>query len=89
MDLHHNKLLFFYSLSEPMIPPLDVFGPRVVGGIFRKVDGTLVIAVKLEFILPNSQLSDELLHPNYFLAGFRCSHILGFRGRQRHDLLQH
>ena len=61
-----------------MIPPLDVFGPRVVGGIFRKVDDTLFIAMKLEFVLPNSQLSDELLHPNYFLVGFLYSHILGF-----------
>ena len=79
VDLHHRKLIFFYSLSKPMIPPLDVFGARVVGDIFRKMDDTLVIAVKLEFVLRNSQLSDELLHPNYFLADFRYSHILGFR----------
>ena len=71
-----------------MISPPDVFGPQVVKDIFRKVDGTLVIAVKLEFILPNSQLSDELLHPNHLHAGFHCNHILCFRGLQRHGLLQ-
>ena len=72
---------------EPMISPLDVFGPRVVGSIFRKVNDTLVIAMELKFLLLNSQLYDELLHPDYFLTGFRCGHILGFRGRQCHRLL--
>ena len=65
-----------------MISPPDVFGPQVVKDIFRMVDGTLVIRVELEFLLLNSQLSDELLHPDYFPAGFHCSHILSFRGRR-------
>ena len=71
-----------------MVPPLDVFGPQVVGSIFRKVDGTLIIVVESEFLLPNSQLSNKLFHPYYFLTGFCCGHILGFRGRQLHGLLQ-
>ena len=71
-----------------MVSSLNVLGPQVVGGILRKVDGTLVIAVESEFLLPNSQFFDELLHPNYLIAGFRCGHILGFRGRQQHGLLQ-
>ena len=70
-----------------MMPPLDVLGPRVVGGVIRKVYGTLVITVESEFLLSNSQLSDELLHPYYPLVGFCCGHILGFCGRQCHDLL--
>ena len=65
-----------------MVPLLDMLGPRVVGDILRKVDGTLVITMESEFVLPNSQLSNELLHPDYLLAGFRRRHILGFRGPQ-------
>ena len=65
-----------------MVPLLDMLGPRVVGDILRKVDGTLVITMESEFVLPNSQLSNELLHPEYFLASFHCGHILGFRGPQ-------
>ena len=59
---------------------MDVFGPLMVGNIFCKVDGTLIMALESEFLLPNFQLSHELLHTYYFIAGFSCGHILGFRG---------
>ena len=61
---------------------MDVFGSRVVGGILRKVDVTLIITVESEFLLMNSQLSDEL-------TGFCYDHVLDFRSQQRHNLLQH
>ena len=59
---------------------MDVLGPRVVGDILRKVDDTLVVTVESEFLFPNSQLSNELLHLNYFLPGFNDDNVFGFRG---------
>ena len=63
-----------------MISPLDVLGLRVVGGIFRKMNGIVIFALELEFLLPNPQLSDKFLHPNDFLVGSCSSHILGLCG---------
>ena len=34
--------------------PLDVFGPGVVGRVLCKVDGTLIVSVKPEFLLSDS-----------------------------------
>ena len=57
-----------------------MLGPQVVGRVLRKLDGTLTIAMETEFILLNSQLSDEVLHPYYLLVGFYNRHILRFCG---------
>ena len=48
----------------------------MIGLILRKVDDTLVVAVELEFLLPESQLFDERLHPNDFLEDFYNNHEL-------------
>ena len=81
MDFYQGKILFFYLIAKPMVSTLDMLGPRMVGGLLRKVDGTLVIVVELEFVLPNSQLSNKLLHPDYLLVGFNSSHVLHFCGQ--------
>ena len=80
MDLCQSKFLAFYLLPEPMVSPLDMFGPRVVSHVLCKVDGAFIVVIESEFIFSNSQLSDEVLHPDYFLAGFYNRHILRFRG---------
>ena len=43
-----------------MVSPMDMLGPRVVSGILRKVDGTLVVVVESKFLLLDPQLSDEV-----------------------------
>ena len=62
-----------------MIYPVDVLGPRVVCRVRCKVDGTLTIAVESKLLLLNSQLSDEVLHLDYFHAGFYGHHVLRLR----------
>ena len=84
MDLYQGKVPMYYPLSELVVSPLDVFHPRMIGGILRKVDGTFVFALESKFFLPNPQLSDELLHPNNFLIDFDGNHVLGFCGREHH-----
>ena len=88
VDLCQNKVLFFYLFPKPVISPQDVIGPRMVGRILRKVDNTLTVVVESECILLNTQLSDEVLHPNYFLSSFYCLHVLRFCGWQCHKLMQ-
>ena len=78
VDLCQRKVFIFYPLPEPVVSSLDVLGPRVVGHVLRKVDGTLTVTVKPEFLLSDSQLSEEVLHPDYFLVGFYSCHIIHF-----------
>ena len=63
VDLRQDELSFFYSLPDPMIPPLDMLCPGVVGRVLCKVDGTLTVAIELVFLLPDTELTDEVLHP--------------------------
>ena len=63
MDLRQHELSFFYSLSDLVIPALDMLRPGVVRRILGKVDGTLTVAEEPIFILPNAELTDEVLHP--------------------------
>ena len=51
MDLYQSRVFIFYPLLEPMISPLDVLGPGVVGRILRKMDGTFGIAIEPEFLM--------------------------------------
>ena len=57
-----------------------MLGLGVVGCVLCKVDGTLTVIVESEFVLLNSQLSDEVLHLDYFLVGFYHCHAFHFRG---------
>ena len=63
MDLRQHEFSFFYSLLDPMIPLLDMLCPGVVGRVLRKVDGTLTVAIELVFLLSDTELTDEVLHP--------------------------
>ena len=54
--------------------------PGVIRRVLGKVDGTLIVAKEPVFILPNAELTDEILHPQYFLAGFHSRHVLRLRG---------
>ena len=78
VDLYWGKIPFFYPLSKPMVSPLGMLRSRVVGGILSKMDDTRIVLVELEFLLPNLQLSNEILHPNDLLATFNSSHVLRF-----------
>ena len=51
-----------------------------VGINLRKVDGTLTVAIESVLILPDTELTDEVLHPQHFLAGFHSRHVLRLRG---------
>ena len=63
MDLRQRELPIFYSLPDPVIPTLDVLRPGMVRCVLSKVDGTLTVAIEPVFILPDTELSDEVLHP--------------------------
>ena len=63
MDLRQHELSFLYSLPDPVIPPLDMLRPGVVGHVLRKVDDTLIVAIETVFLLPDTELTDEVLHP--------------------------
>ena len=67
-------------VSVPWSACLDMFRRGVVGCVLRKVDDTLTIAIELVFMLPNAELTDEVLHPQYFLASFHNRHVLRLRG---------
>ena len=54
--------------------------PGVVRRVLSKEDGTLTVAKEPVFILPNAELTDEVLHPQYFPAGFHNRHELRLRG---------
>ena len=59
---------------------LDMLRPGVVRQVLGKVDGTLTVAIEPVFILPNAELTDEVLHPQYFLGGFHSRHVLRLYG---------
>ena len=63
MDLRQCELSILYSLPDPVIPLLNVLLPGMVHRILGKVDGTLTIAIELVFILPDTELTDDVLHP--------------------------
>ena len=63
MDLRKCELSIFYSLPDPVIPSLNVLRPGMVRRILGKEDGTLTIAIEPVFILPDTELTDEVLHP--------------------------
>ena len=46
-----------------MIPALDMLRPGVVRRVLGKVDGTLTVAIEPVFILLDTELTDEVLHP--------------------------
>ena len=80
MDLRQHELLVFYPFPDLVISSLDVLRPGMVGRVLRKVDGTLTVAVESVLLLPDTELSNEVLHPYYFLAGFNSRHVLRLRG---------
>ena len=45
------------------ISPLDMLRPGMVGRVLRKVDDTLTVAIESVFLLPDTELPDEVLHP--------------------------
>ena len=63
MDLRQCELLVIYSFPDPVIPSLDMLRPGMVGCILSKVDGTLTVTIEPVFLLPDTELSDEVLHP--------------------------
>ena len=63
MDLRQHELSFFYSVPDPMIPPLVMLLPRVVRRVLRKVDGTLTVAIEMVLLFSDTELTDEVLHP--------------------------
>ena len=63
MDLRQHEISFFYSLPDPMIPSLDMLRPGMVRRVLGKVDGTLTVAIEPVFILPDTELTNEVLHP--------------------------
>ena len=63
VDLRQHELSFFYSVPDPMIPPLDMLRPGVVRRVLRKVDGTLTVAIELVLLFSDTELTDEVLHP--------------------------
>ena len=42
---------------------MDMLRPGVVRHVFRKVDGTLTVAIEPLFLLLDTELTDEVLHP--------------------------
>ena len=63
-----------------MVPALDMLRSGVVCRVLGKVDGTLTVAIEPVLILLNAELTDEVLHPQYFLVGFHSRHVLRLRG---------
>ena len=63
MDLRQCELSIFYLLLDPVIPTLDVLRPGMVRCVLSKVDGTLTVAIEPIFILPDTELTHEVLHP--------------------------
>ena len=63
VDLRQHELSFLYSLPDPMISPLDMLRPELVGHVLRKVDGTLTVAIESVLFLLDTELTDEVLHP--------------------------
>ena len=63
MDLRQHKLSFFYSLPDPVILVLNMLRPGVLRRILGKVDDTLTVAMEPIFLLPDTELTDEVLHP--------------------------
>ena len=61
--LSSHELSFFYLLLDLVIPALDMLRPRVVCRVLCKVDGTLTVAIESVFILSDTELTDEVLHP--------------------------
>ena len=58
-----------------MVPTLDVLRSGMVGCVLRKVDGTLTVAIESVLLLLDTELSDEVLHPYYFLAGVNIAFL--------------
>ena len=63
MDLRQCELPIFYPLPDPVVLALDMLRPGVLRRVLGKVDGTLTVAVESVFILPDTKLPDEVLHP--------------------------
>ena len=63
MDLRKCELSIFYSLPDPVIPLLNVLRPGMVRCVLTKVDGILTVAIEPVFILSDTELTDEVLHP--------------------------
>ena len=63
MDLLQYELPIFYPLPDPVVPTLDMLRPGEVRRVLGKVDDTLTFAIEPVLLLPNIELTDEVLHP--------------------------
>ena len=63
MDLRQCELLIIYPLPDPVVLALDMLRPGVLRRVLGKVDGTLTVAIEPVLLLPDTELTDEVLHP--------------------------
>ena len=85
IDLHPT---FFNTLSNEMIPNIDMFGAVVEDRVFAERDGGLVVYLQLDdagFL--TLELCDQPCQPNPLAGCSGCSYILCFTGGQCHNFL--